>query len=108
MRQYLKNNGFNVDCIPQNAYILTGKAYNDAQDASNIGTALGGTLMLHTFYKGINIDEVNPNEKEVRLYHTGTHGYGIEEWNFVEDGSIVTFNQNRASEYGSYWDRDGH
>lgn len=92
MRQYLKNNGFNVDALPANANLLTSEAYHDADNAKHIGTALGGSVQYHTFYKGINIDEVNATEKEIAFYHTGCNYYGIEEWNFIAGGNVVTFN----------------
>ena len=94
MRQYLKNNGFCVDDIPTNANFLTSQAYHDANNAKHICTALGGSVQYHTFYKGINIDEVNPTEKETAFYHTGCNYYGIEEWNYVAGGNVVTFNTN--------------
>ncbi len=92
MRQYLKNNGFYVGDVPANANILTSRAYHDADEAKHIGTALGGSFHVHTFYKGINIDEVNPTEKETALYHAGCNYYGYETWNYVAGGNIVTFN----------------
>ena len=97
MRQYLKNNGFKADAIPAGANILTGEAYNDAAAAKNFFTGIGGSLVLHTFYKGINIDEIDPAEKEITLYSTGAHVFGYSEWNFVEGGNVVTFNSANPS-----------
>lgn len=90
VRQYLKNNGFNVDALPGNTYAITSEAYHDMITAGNIGKAFGGTATWHAMFKGINIDEVNPVEKEVTYWHTGCHAWGISSWNFGEQHNILT------------------
>ena len=92
IRQFLKNSGFYVDDIPQNANVLTGSAYNDILSVKH-ATVLFGSIMYHTYYKGINIDAVNPSENEITLYNTGCHAIGLKSWSFVESGNVVTFNK---------------
>lgn len=92
IRQFLKNSGFYVDDIPQNANVLTGSAYNDILSVKH-ATVLFGSIMYHTYYKGINIDAVNPSENEITLYNAGCHAIGLKSWSFVESGNVVTFNK---------------
>ena len=92
MRRFLKNSGFNVDDIPQNANMLTGSAYNDILSAKH-ATVLFGSIMYHTYYKGINIDSADTSEKEITLYNTGCHALGLKAWSFIEGGNVVTFNK---------------
>ena len=92
MRQFLKNSGFDVDDIPQNANILTSGAYNDLYSAKH-ATVLFGSIMFHTYYKGINIDAVDPSENEITLYNTGCHAFGLKAWSYIESGNVVTFNK---------------
>ena len=90
IRQYLKNNGFNTDALPGNTYALTSGAYHDLVTAGNIGKAAIGTATWHAMFKGINIDEVNPTEKEVTYWHTGCHLIGIAgSWNYGEQHNIL-------------------
>jgi hypothetical protein len=58
--------------------------------AGSFGKAVGGTATWHAMFKGINIDEVNPVEKEVTYWHTGCHAWGISSWNFGEQHNILT------------------
>jgi hypothetical protein len=90
IRQYLKNNGFNTDVLPGNTYALTSGAYHDMITAGSFGKAVGGTATWHAMFKGINIDEINPVEKEVTYWHTGCHLYGIaDSWNYGEQHNIL-------------------
>ena len=90
IRQYLKNNGFNTDVLPGNTYALTSGAYHDMITAGSFGKAVGGTATWHAMFKGINIDEINPVEKEVTYWHTGCHGCGIiDSWNYGEQHNIL-------------------
>lgn len=92
LRQFLKNSGFNVDNIPQNANILTGGAYNDIASIKH-ASVVYGSIMYHTYYKGINIDAVDPTENEITLHNVGCHALGLKSWNFIESGNVVTFNK---------------
>ena len=107
IRQYLKNNGFNTDALPGNTYALTSGAYHDLVTAGNIGKAFGGTATWHAMFKGINIDEVNPTEKEVTYWHTGCHLIGIAgSWNFGEQHNILvtasSTNTNSSTSFYSW------
>ena len=107
IRQYLKNNGFNTDVLPGNTYALTSGAYHDLVTAGNIGKAFGGTATWHAMFKGINIDEVNPTEKEVTYWHTGCHLIGIAgSWNYGEQHNILvtasSTNTNSSTSFYSW------
>ena len=108
IRQYLKNNGFNTDVLPGNTYALTSGAYHDMITAGSFGKAVGGTATWHAMFKGINIDEINPTEKEVTYWHTGCHLIGIAgSWNFGEQHNILvkpsSTNTNSGSTPGGSW-----
>ena len=109
IRQYLKKNGFNTDALPGNTYALTSGAYHDLVTAGSIGKAAGGTATWHAMFKGINIDEVNPTEKEVTYWHTGCHLIGIAgSWNYGEQHNILvtassTNSNTNSSTSGFSW-----
>ena len=102
VRQYLKKNGFNVDALPGNTYAITSEAYHDMITAGSFGKAVGGTATWHAMFKGINIDEVNPVEKEVTYWHTGCHAWGISSWNFGEQHNILTTTSSTNSSTSVY------
>ena len=86
IRELLKANGVNTDGVPQNTKLATSKAYDDF-GAIDFLTAIGGSVHLHGLYKGINIDEKNPSEKEIRMWNHGCNGYCLGgTWNYAEPG----------------------
>ena len=87
IRELLQANGVCVgEYIPKNTNLVTSKAYND-EGLRDILTGMFGSVHLHGLYKGINIDEKNPSEKEYRMWNSGCNGYMLSsEWNFAEPG----------------------
>ena len=56
-------------------------------------------------FKGINIDEINPTEKEVTYWHTGCHLIGIAgSWNYGEQHNILitTSSTNSSTSFCSW------
>ena len=89
IRELLNANGIYTGNIPQNTYLATSNAYDDL-GAIDFITGIVGSVHLHGLYKGINIDEKNPAEKEVRMWNHGCNGYLSSTWNFAEPGNAAT------------------
>lgn len=89
IRQLLNANGFDTSSLPQNTYLVTAKAYDDL-GIKDFLSGIVGSVHLHGLYKGINVDEKNPGEKEVRMWNHGCNGYCSETWNFAEAGNAAT------------------
>ena len=96
VRQYLKKNGFNVDDLPVNSILITGRAYSDLE-IGHVLTGLCGYAAAHASYKGINIDSMLIYEREVTYHHAGFNIYADEDWNFIESGNIVSFSIDNTS-----------
>lgn len=89
IRQLLNANGFDTSSLPQNTYLVTAKAYDDL-GVIDFLSGIVGSVHLHGLYKGINVDENNPGEKEVRMWNHGCNGYCSQTWNFAEAGNAAT------------------
>ncbi len=89
IRQLLNANGFDTSSLPQNTYLVTAKAYDDLGVVDFL-SGIVGSVHLHGLYKGINVDEKNPGEKEVRMWNHGCNGYCSETWDFAEAGNAAT------------------
>ena len=68
---------------------MTEKAYDDL-GVRDFLSGIVGSVHLHGLYKGINVDEKNPGEKEVRMWNHGCNGYCSETWDFAEAGNAAT------------------
>ena len=89
IREVLNTNGISTDNAPANTYLATAKAYDDL-GIKDFLSGIFGSVHLHGFYKGINIDEKNPSEKEVLMWNHGCNGYLASTWNFAEPGNAAT------------------
>lgn len=89
IRQLLNANGFDTSSLPQNTYLVTAKAYDDL-GVIDFLSGIVGSVHLHGLYKGINVDENNPGEKEVRMWNHGCNGYCSQTWDFAEAGNAAT------------------
>jgi len=89
IRELLNANGFYTGNVPQNANLATGKAYDDLGVKDFLSGAIG-SVHLHGLYKGFNIDEKNPSEKEIRMWNHGCNGFGYSTWDFAEAGVAAT------------------
>lgn len=89
IRQLLNANGFDTSSLPQNTYLVTAKAYDDL-GVRDFLSGIVGSVHLHGLYKGINVDEKDPGEKEVRMWNYGCNGYGSQIWDFAEAGNAST------------------
>lgn len=89
VREYLAANDIYVANAPQNTYLATSEAYDDFS-AVDLISGIIGSIHLHGFYKGINIDEKNPAEKEVLFWNHGCNGYCASTWDFAEPGNAAT------------------
>lgn len=85
IRELLNANGFDTSSLPENTNLATSKAYDDLGVVDFL-SGIVGSVHLHGLYKGINIDEKNPVEKEVRMWNHGCNGYGASVWDFAEPG----------------------
>ena len=86
IRELLNANGVYTDNVPKNTNLATSKAYDDLGPVDFL-TGIVGSVHLHGLYKGINIDEKNPSEKEIRMWNHGCNGYCFAEtWDFAESG----------------------
>ena len=92
IRELLKANDFYTDDLPQGTNLVTSEAYDDL-GAVDFLTGVVGSVHLHGLYKGINIDDKNPAEKEVRMWNCGCNGYFWgESWDFAEPGNAAVIN----------------
>lgn len=89
IRELLSANGIDTSSLPQNTYLVTEKAYDD-MGVKDFLSGIVGSVHLHGLYKGINVDEKNPSEKEVRMWNHGCNGYCSETWDFAEAGNAAT------------------
>ena len=89
IRELLTANGIDTRNMPQNTYLATSKAYDDLGVVDFLSGIIG-SVHLHGLYKGINVDEKNPSEKEVRMWNHGCNGYCSSTWNFAEPGNAAT------------------
>ena len=89
IRELLTANGIDTRNMPQNTYLATSKAYDDLGVVDFL-SGIVGSVHLHGLYKGINVDEKNPSEKEVRMWNHGCNGYCSSTWNFAEPGNAAT------------------
>ena len=88
IRELLEANDIYTGHIPQNANLATSRAYDDF-GAIDFLSAAFGSVHLHGLYKGINIDEKNPSEKEVIMWNHGLNGYGYDIWDCAEPGNAA-------------------
>ena len=89
IRELLDANGIHTSSMPKNTYLATSKAYDD-MGVVDFLSGIVGSVHLHGLYKGINVDEKNPSEKEVRMWNHGCNGYCSSTWNFAEPGNAAT------------------
>ena len=89
VRELLKANGINTDNVPQNANLVTAKAYDD-QGIKDFFSGMVGSVHLHGLYKGINIDSKDASEKEICMWNHGCNGFLASTWDFAEAGCAVT------------------
>ena len=89
VRELLEANGICTDYVPQNTNLATSMAYSDL-GLMSFAKAMIGSVHLHGLYKGINIDEKNPSEKEYRMWNSGCNGYMLAStWEFAEPGNAA-------------------
>ncbi len=89
VRELLDANGIDTSRLPKNTYLVTEKAYDDL-GVRDFLSGIVGSVHLHGLYKGINVDEKNPGEKEVRMWNHGCNGYCASTWDFAEAGNAAT------------------
>ena len=89
IRELLSANGIDTSSLPKDTYLVTEKAYDDL-GVRDFLSGIFGSVHLHGLYKGINVDEKNPGEKEVRMWNHGCNGYCSETWDFAEPGNAAT------------------
>ncbi len=89
IRELLNANGFDTSSLPKNTYLVTSKAYDDL-GVKDFFSGIVGSVHLHGLYKGINVDEKNAGEKEVRMWNHGCNGYCASTWDFAEAGNAAT------------------
>ena len=89
VRELLDANGIDTSSLPKNTNLVTSKAYDDL-GVRDFLSGIFGSVHLHGLYKGINVDEKNPGEKEVRMWNHGCNGYCSETWDFAEPGNAAT------------------
>ncbi len=89
IRELLSANGIDTSSLPKDTYLVTEKAYDDL-GVRDFLSGIFGSVHLHGLYKGINVDEKNPGEKEVRMWNHGCNGYCSETWDFAEAGNAAT------------------
>ena len=71
------------------ANLATSRGYDDFGVIDFLSAAFG-SVHLHGLYKGINIDEKDPSEKEVIMWNHGLNGYGYDIWDCPEPGNAAT------------------
>ena len=89
IRELLSANGIDTSSLPKDTYLVTEKAYDDL-GVRDFLSGIFGSVHLHGLYKGINVDEKNPGEKEVRMWNHGCNGYCASTWNYAEPGNAAT------------------
>ena len=89
VRELLSANGIDTSSLPKDTYLVTAKAYDDL-GVRDFLSGIVGSVHLHGLYKGINVDEKNPGEKEVRMWNHGCNGYCASKWNYAEPGNAAT------------------
>ena len=89
IRELFNANGIYTDNMPKNTNLATSKAYDDLGPVDFL-SGIVGSVHLHGLYKGINIDEKNPSEKEIRMWNHGCNGYCISTWDYAEPGYAAT------------------
>ena len=89
VRELLEKNGISTADIPKNTYLASSEAYNDFGAGDVVGCLIGYSD-IHGFYKGVDIDEKNPSEKEVTMWKFGSNGIFKEAWNTYVAGNAAT------------------
>ena len=92
LREYLRQNGFEVDNVNKHGLIITEKSYNDRWSAGNVAKASAACEEYHAFIKDIDIDVKNPSEEETFLCQAG-HNTIFYSYNYRYDKALVTFNK---------------
>ena len=90
VREFLEANGINTCNVPKNANLITSDPYDNLSIGAVL-TGLYGSVDLKGLYKGYNIDEKNPTEKEYTMWKNGCTGFMLgDSWDRAEPGYIVT------------------
>ena len=89
IRQFLTSYGYDMSYAPENAHLVTGKAFTDGYTAKNVFTAAAGIQWYHARYRGINVDAKVSGDEEVRFWNYGCNIWtdGVE--NHPEQGCAV-------------------
>lgn len=90
IRTLLNRVGFSTEGVPQNANLITSGAW---KDVTNTAKSLFGLYCYQkTFYKGFNIDAINPGENTIQVLDCGYNTWkGNQEWNFLKAGCACRF-----------------
>jgi hypothetical protein len=89
IREILVANDIHTAHVPANTYLVTDKAYDDLGVVDFL-VGFTGSVHLHGYYKGINIDDRNAAEVEVLMWNHGCNGYFADTWDFAEPGNVGT------------------
>ena len=88
LRTLLNNNGFDTSNLPANTNIVTANAWDASTDSSSV---LAGYNYQQSFYKGINIDDVQAAEKNIQVLDCGFNIWTDGEWGFAKAGYACRF-----------------
>ena len=92
VRTLLNSVGFYTKDIPANATMITSGAWKDVTNSAKSIFCL--YCYQKTYYKGFNIDSVNPSEDTIQLLDCGYNKWKADEWNFIKAGYATSFMKN--------------
>ena len=84
LRKLLESCGFNVSKLPQNANLVTAKAWDDSVTG---WSRIAGYNYQKSFYKGYNIDSAGAGEANAQLLDCGYNSWKFSEWNYMVGGN---------------------
>ena len=84
LRKLLESCGFNVSKLPQNANLVTAKAWDDSVTG---WSRIAGYNYQKSFYKGFNIDKAGAGEANAQLLDCGYNSWKFSEWNYMVGGN---------------------
>lgn len=84
VRKLLEDNGFNTSAVPQNANLITEKAFDDSVTTAS---RLIGYNYQKAFYKGVNIDAKGAGEAKIQIIDCGYNSWDFSEWGRTLNGN---------------------
>lgn len=93
VRKLLESNGFNTSKLPQNANLMTAKAFDDS--VSKLSEAAGFNYQK-AYYKGVNIDAKDAGETNVQILDCGYNSWKFSEWCYSVAGNACLLHVKAA------------